>query len=265
MAPYAFAVVGMGVICFIAHIFLKAAQRKYDFVWYRQFWAYKKLPPAQKGVLNDYPFYVNLNARDQRHFEHRVKSFIADKDFKHRHNHEITDDQKVLIAAVACRLTFGRRSYLFPMLSTILIFDEAFESPANNQKHKGEYNPRAKVLALSWADFKEGMDITNDNLHLGLHEFTHVMHFECERYTDVDAERYNKYYKKILRELMNPATRTKLDNTRFFRDYAFTNQYEFMAVLTEYYFESNVLFKQEFPVMFDYMTLALLYKERWIL
>jgi hypothetical protein len=264
MAPYAFAVVGIGVVSFIAHLILKATQRKFDFVWYRQLWSYKKLPTSQKQILKEYPFYKNLNAKDQRHFEHRVKSFIADKNFKHRHNHEITDEHKVLVAAVACRLTFGRRSYLFPMLNTILIFDEAFESPANNQKHKGEYNPRAKVLALSWADFKEGIDIANDNLHLGLHEFTHVMHFESERYTDVDAERYGKFHKKILRELMKPETREKVDNTRFFRDYAFTNQYEFMAVLTEYYFESNAVFKQEFPVMYNYMTLALLYRQRWI-
>lgn len=244
---------------------MRTTQRKYDFLWYRQFWSFKKLPKSQKAILNNYAFYNRLNAKDKRQFEHRVKSFIADKDFKHRHNHEITDEHKVLTAAVACRLTFGRRSYLFPLLNTILIFDEAFQSPTNNSRHKGEYNPRAKVLAISWQDFKEGMDITNDNLHLGLHEFTHVMHFESERFTDVDAERYEKYHKKILRELMKPHTREKVDNTRFFRDYAFTNQYEFMAVLTEYYFESNALFKQEFPVMYEHLTIALMYEERWVI
>jgi hypothetical protein len=222
------------------------------------------LPKTQKDVLIQYPFYNHLPAKDKRQFEHRVCCFIADKDFEHRHKKQVTDEQKVLIAAVACRLTFGRRSYLMPMLNAVLIFDEAFQSPTNNNKHKGEFNPRAKVLALSWEDFKVGMDIVNDNLHLGLHEFTHVVHFESERSNDVDAMRYLKYHKSILLELMKPETRAKVDQTKFFRDYAFTNQYEFMAVLTEYFFESNSLFKEEFPQMYGHMTKALLYEPRWI-
>jgi hypothetical protein len=265
MAPYAFSIVGLGLLCFFAHLILITSQRKNDYIWYRQFLSYKRLPRLQKDILYKYPFFKTLDLKDQRQFEHRVKSFISDKDFKHRHKNKVTDEQKVLIAAVACRLSFGRRSYLFPLLSTILIFDEAFESPTNNNKHKGEYNPRAKVLALSWQDFIQGMDDVSDNIHLGLHEFTHVMHFESEKYTDVDAIRYLKYHKKILRELMKPETREQVDSTGFFRDYAFTNQYEFMAVLTEYYFESNALFKKEFPAMYSHMTVALLYKERWMI
>lgn len=265
MAPYAFSIVGLGFLSFFAHLILRGTQRKYDYVWYRQLWSFKRLSKKQKETLKKYPFYTRLNRKDQRQFEHRVVCFIADKTFKHRHNKPVTQEQKVLIASVACRLTFGRRSYLFPMLDTILLFDEAFTSPTNNNKHKGEYNPRAKVLALSWEDFKKGMDIVNDNLHLGIHEFTHVMHFESERSTDIDAIRYLKYHKNILRELMKPETRAKVDNTRFFRDYAFTNQYEFMAVLTEYYFESNALFKKKFPLMYQHMTVALLYKPRWII
>lgn len=264
MAPYAFSIVGSGFLCFLAHLILRATQRKYDYLWYRQLWSFRRLPQQQQLILEQYPFYNSLKKKDQSQFEHRVSCFIADKKFKHRHKQHVTDEQKVLIAAVACRLTFGRRSYLLPMLDTILIFDEAFQSPTNNNKHKGEYNPRAKVLALSWQDFKVGMDIVNDNLHLGLHEFTHVVHFESERSNDVDAMRYLKYHKNILRELMKPETRAKVDQTKFFREYAFTNQYEFMAVLTEYFFESNTLFKEQFPEMYRHLSKALLYQPRWI-
>lgn len=108
------------------------------------------------------------------------------------------------------------------------------------------------------------MDITNDNLHLGLHEFTHVMHIESDRYNDADAMRYQKFHHLILHSLMQPEIRAKLDNTQFFRDYAFTNQYEFMAVLTEYFFESTSEFQSEFPDMFNYLKKALLYKEEWL-
>ena len=233
-------------------------------MWYRQFWSYKKLKPHQKSILESYAFFAGLNEKNKKEFEHRVANFIADKDFKHRYGTPVTDEQKVLISAVACRLSFGRRSYLFPTLDTILIFDEAFSSPINSNLHKGEFNPAAKVVALSWADFKEGMDITNDNLHLGIHEFTHIMHFESEQMDDIDAMRYHKYHQVILRFLMQPGTREKLDQTRFFRDYAFTNQYEFMAVLTEYFFESTEEFEETFPDLFNAIKKALLYKKEWL-
>ena len=44
----------------------------------------------------------------------------------------------------------------------------------------------------------------------------------------------------------------KLDETRYFRLYAFTNQYEFMAVLAEYFIESPADFKAHFPQLYDH-------------
>jgi hypothetical protein len=265
MAPYAFAAVGIGFIAIFAHFILIGLQRKRDFLWYRQGFSYRRLPPLQKQILETYPFYKHLSSKFKKQFEHRVTAFIADKEFKNRYKTAVTDEQVVLIACVACSLSFGRRNYLYPMLHTVLLFPEPFISPTNEALHKGEFNPLARVLAISWKDFKEGMDITNDNLHLGLHEFTHVIHFESERSSDIDAVRFKKFTNKILRELMKPEVRGKLDATQFFREYAFTNQYEFMAVLSEYYFESNAEFKTEFPLIYGHLTTALLYKDEWIM
>lgn len=265
MAPYAFAVVGIGFIAIFTHLILRGLQRRRDFLWYRQAFSYRRLPLSRKRVLETYPFYNNLSFKYKKQFEHRVTAFISDKDFKNRYQGTVTDEQVVLISCVACRLTFGRRNYLYPMLNTVLLFPEPFMSPTNEALHKGEFNPLAKVLAISWQDFKEGMDITNDNLHLGIHEFTHIIHFEGDRSSDIDAVRFKKFTNKILRELMKPEVRSKLESTRFFRDYAFTNQFEFMSCLSEYYFESNTAFKTEFPMIYAHLHKALLFEEEWIL
>jgi hypothetical protein len=265
MAPYAFIGVGFGVLAIFIHIILRGLQRRHDFLWYRPSFCFRKLPLLRKHILETYPFYKHLSSTYKKQFEHRVTAFIADKDFKNRYGGDVTDEQLVLIACVACRLNFGRRNYLNSMLHTVLLFPEAFMSPRNNALHKGEFNPQANVLAVSWKDFKEGMDITTDNLHLGIHEFTHVMHFESDHSSGIDASRFKKFTNKILKELMKPHVRKKLDATKFFRNYAFTNQYEFMAVLSEYYFESNSDFKIEFPLIYAHFTKALLYKEEWIM
>lgn len=264
MAPYAFAAVGIGFVLFFAHLILRKLQRSKDFVWNRQLWSYKRLPLSRKRILQTFTFYQQLSPKYQKQFEHRVAAFIKDKQFKHRHHSKVTDAQLVYTSAVACKLSFGRRSYLFPMLSTVLFFEQAFQSPTNEAMHKGEYNPRAKVLALSWEDFVRGMAVDDDNFHLGLHEFMHVMHFESERSTDIDAVRFHKYHQLILRHIMDPAVRQRLDNAAYFRDYAFTNQYEFMAVLGEYFFESPAEFQQQFPVLFAHLKKILLFKDEWM-
>jgi len=161
-------------------------------------------------------------------------------------------------------LTFGRRNYMMEHLETILIFDEPFESAANSQKHKGEYNPRAAVLALSWPDVLDGMKIANDNHHLALHEFTHVIHIESEKSRHMDALRYHKYHQLILMRLMEVDLRMKLEESPLFREYAFTNQYEFMAVLTEHFFESPNELKAQLPKLYALLKKALLMKDEWM-
>lgn len=248
----------------IAHIVLRYVQNKNDFLWYRQALSWRRLSLSQKRTLENVAFYKALNPNYKRQFEHRVACFIADKTFKHRYKKQVSDAQKVLLASVAVMLTFGRRHYLMPQLETLLLFDGPFKSPANAQLHKGEYNPRAKVLALSWPDVVKGAQISDDNFDLALHEFTHVIHIESERASHIDGMRYHKYHQFILAALLDKQVRSRMENTPYFRMYAFTNQYEFMAVLTEYFFESNALFEQNFPLLYSYISKGLLYKKEWL-
>lgn len=264
MAPYAFAAVALGFLFFFGHLILRRLQHKNDFIWNRQPITYRRLPLSRKRILETYPFYQKLSKKYQRQFEHRMVAFIKDKDFRHRYKDHVSDAQITYVSAVAIQLSFGRANYLYSMMNTVLFFPQAFQSPTNEAMHKGEYNPRAKVLALSWEDFLTGMAIDNDNLHLGLHELMHVMHFESKHSTDVDSARFHKYEQKILHHIMQPEVRERLDNTKYFREYAFTNEYEFLSVLTEYFFESPADFKSGFPVLFNYLKTALLYKDEWI-
>src|SRR5690606_15720152 len=99
---------------------------------------------------------------------------------------------------VACMLSFGRKNYLYGLVESVLIYPQEFYSTANDAYHKGEFNPRHRVLALSWKDFEHGYEITNDNLNLGIHEFMHAMQLEAKTSKDVDSSRFNKHFKNIL-------------------------------------------------------------------
>jgi len=149
-------------------------------------------------------------------------------------------------------LSFGRKNYKFNLIEFILIYPKEFYSKVNNAYHKGEFNPKGRALVISWKDFEEGYQITNDNLNLGIHEFMHAMQLEAKRGGDGDSDRFEKQFQNILKQLTKPEIKDKLIATQYFRDYAFTNQYEFMSVMTEYFFESPQEFKKQFPELYGY-------------
>lgn len=231
---------------------------KFDKPLFRDFFVYKSLSKEQEALLKDeFVFYNQLSIKHQKQFRHRIAAFIEDKEFIGREGLEITTDMKTLIAAVACMLSFGRKKYLYGILNTIIVFPEEFYSTNNEAYHKGEFNPKRRVLVLSWKDFKEGYQIDNDNFNLGLHEFMHAMHLEAKVGKDLDASRFMKHFKLIIKRLSDEHLKKTLYETRFFRAYAFTNQYEFMAVLTEYFFESPKEFKALFPVVYSHVNKAI--------
>ena len=219
---------------------------------FRNYFIYRKLSKNELLILQQhFSFYNKLSKKHQQQFEHRVATFLAKKQFFGRQNIEITDKLKITTASLACMLSFGRRNYNYRFIQTILFYPDAFYSNINKAYHNGEFNPKLKVLALSQKAFEEGYEITNDNKNLGIHEFMHAMQAEAKVSSDIDSHRFNRQFKKIIGHLQNPEIRAKLDTTRFFRTYAFENEYEFMAVLAEYFIESPAELRQNFPKLYD--------------
>lgn len=253
LAPYAFGVVVFGFLFFLFRVFENWFAANYDKPLYRNIFVYKKLTSSQlKIVEEELDFYQILSASEKKQFQHRVSSFLAEKNFVSRDNFQITERVTVLIAAVGCMLSFGRKNYNYALIDYILVYPNEFYSEVNDNYHKGEFNPREKALVLSWKDFEEGYQITNDNRNLGVHEFMHAMQLEARRGSDIDSNRLKKQFQNILKRLSHQEVKDQLDATRFFREYAFTNQFEFLAVLAEYFLESPEELKKNFPQIYGY-------------
>jgi hypothetical protein len=253
LAPYAYGVVFVIILIAIFRAFENWYAGKYDKPLFRHYLVYKKLKPNQVSILeNEFLFYQKLSEKYKRQFRHRVATFISEKRFIGREGLEIDDRIKVLIASIGCMLSFGRKNYEYSLIDFILVYPGEFYSTINESHHKGEFNPREKALVLSWKHFEKGYKITNDNLNLGIHEFMHAMQLEAKQRSDIDSSRFIKQFQNILRRLTNEDVKHKLDETRYFREYAFTNQYEFMAVLAEYFIESPEEFKSHFPTLYKY-------------
>jgi len=213
----------------------------------------KRLNKKQKQVLsNNFNFYNKLNKKQRKYFEHRVASFIEDKHFIGRDGVIINDEIRTLISATAVMLTFGFRDFYIGLIDKIFVYPKAFYSLTNDDYHKGEFNPKLKTLVLSWEDFEQGYNIGDDNLNLGIHEFAHAIHLNSIKERDVSSTLFKDSFKELTTLLSNNKhLRDQLVGSRYFREYAYTNQFEFLAVLIEYFFETPIEFKNQFPKIYN--------------
>jgi len=253
LAPYGYGVILLGFLVYLFKLFENFYGTTFNKPLFRHYLVYKKLSGSQLKILKEeFTFYGMLSKKHQRQFQHRISNFISEKEFIGRENLQVTERMKVLISAIACMLSFGRKNYNYGLIEYILIYPKEFYSKINDAYHKGEFNPKVKALALSWKDFEIGCQIENDNMNLGIHEFMHALQLEAKHGSDGDSERFERQFQHILKLLTKPALKDKLISTRYFREYAFTNQYEFMAVMTEYFIESPQEFRTMFPNLYGH-------------
>lgn len=212
----------------------------------------KKLPLEKLEILNkEFVFYQKLSPLHKKYFEHRVVTFLETYPIIGKDGLHITAQMQVLIAATAIMLTFGMRFYLFSVIETILVYPDVYYSTLNKVYHKGEFHPGMKVVVFSWKHFLEGYEISNDNLNLGLHEFSHVLHFQGLRNNDTSATIFSVTYQEILKQVQHPPNYKRLIESNYFRIYAYTNEFEFVAVILEHFFETPKQFKAEFPELYE--------------
>ena len=209
----------------------------------------KRLSKYQKEILvKNIDFYQKLDKRYQEYFEHRLAIFIRSYEFIGRDGYEVNAETKVLIGSSYTMLTFGKRKYITDVFDKIIVYPDIFLSNSTRKKHKGEFNPQYKTVVFSWKHFIEGVTITNDNLNLAIHEFTHVIHIKSLKKRDMSSMVFRRGYEKLIDYLQNnQEVRKKILASNYFRRYALENQYEFMAVLIENFIETPEEFKVQFP------------------
>lgn len=212
----------------------------------------KKLKPEQRRILEkEFPFYRRLTDNKKVYFEHRVKIIVSYYSYLGKEELVVTDEMKIMIAGTYAMLTFGMRDYLIDLFKTILIYPSVYYSNLNQEYHKGEFNARMKVVVFSWEDFVIGHKTTNDNINLGLHEFSHVLHLHCLKSNNPSAIIYFDEYKKVINYYNDEKLCKELFASGYFRDYALENQFEFIAVVLEHFFETPQIFKSKFPELFQ--------------
>ncbi|WP_299778138.1 zinc-dependent peptidase [uncultured Formosa sp.] len=212
----------------------------------------KKLNTTDKQLLmSKFNFYRHLSSKERLYFDHRVVSFIEDKDFVGKSGLVVTDEMKLLISAHAVILTFGFRDFFICLIDKIFIYPDQFYSMYKESYHSGELNPMMKVLVISWEDFNESLELKGEHTSLGIYEFTQAIHLNSMKEGDVSSTIFTDSFKELTTMLTkDESLRQKLLNSRFFEGQVFLNQFEFLAVIMDHFIERPSEFKGQFPEVY---------------
>ena len=214
----------------------------------------RKLTSVQQSVLRrEFAFYSRLSDKRKIYFEHRVSTFLSRYQLVGNGISIDNEEVKMIVAGTYVMLTFGMRQYLTTVFDKIIIYPSVYYSTVNDQYHKGEFNPKLKAVVFSWDDFLSGHQITNNNINLGLHEFTHALHIGSRKRLYSSDVIFIDEFNAILEYLENANFRQKMLDDDYFRDYAFENQFEFLAVLLEHFFETPEEFNRFYPELFTHV------------
>ena len=240
----------IGVLLVIVGLVLFFGRR----VWSRWYGASHQ---QVRAVLTEhFAYYQQLSPDQQQAFERRVIRFVRQKDFIGR-GLEVTLAMRVLVAAAAVQLTFGLPEIVLRHFKRILIYPDKYYSTITHRYHKGEVNPAARAIVLSWKNFVEGYAAPNDSLNLGLHEMAHAVEIE----NLIDNDEYDFLPPTVWGQWQQQAAayraRMHPDRPDFFRTYAATNDQEFFAIAIENFFERPVEFQQTVPELYNTLVLLL--------
>ena len=214
----------------------------------------RKIPKLYRKHIIKNNFYKQLSSKEKKYFEHRLTKFLEATNFVGREGLQVTDKKRVQVASIVIQLTFGMRNYMLDYVDTIILYPTTFYSILNKTKNNGEFNPRSRALALSWEHFNNGKWHPEEGGNLGIHEITHALHYDAMKSSNISSELFYDTFLELEAYLSSEKVRLNIVDTKILREYAYTDKFEFLAVLVEVFMETPEKLKKKLPVVYGYVA-----------
>lgn len=215
----------------------------------------RSLPRKWRRILRKrVRYFRELSDERQEAFGRRVMGFLEDVSVVGADT-KVTLTDELLVAASAEIPLFGYPDWRYPNLDTVILhggnFSHDFDPEATDRNVLGIVGNRelSRTMVLSKSALRKGFARHTDH-SVGIHEFTHLLDMS-DGATDGTPEHY------LDRELVQPWIRLMHREMAAIREgesdidgYAATNEAEFLAVTTEYFFTRPDDLKSDHPKLY---------------
>jgi len=220
-------------------------------------------PENWRSILKEHvKFYSDLDITQKAGFEKRVQLFLATKKIEPIDT-EIDDSIKIMVAASAIIPMFAFPEYNYPNLREILIYPNSFDEKFQTQRFEGHQEfiigmvgdrYMNGTMIISKPDLVNAYNNTNQKHNVGIHEFIHLVDKD-DGATDGIPEILMKHayvvpWLQIVKAEMENIEQGRSDIS----PYALTSDAEFLAVVSEYFFDNPENFKKKHPDLYNYLS-----------
>ena len=221
--------------------------------------ASKPFPDAYESALQTHVLFFRSLEKDQQvRFRRLMQVFLSEVDITGIRT-EVDDTTRALVAASAVIPIFGFDDWEYAGLGEVLIYpgryDANFETDGDGERNilgMVGTGHLSGVMILSKPDLISGFGIQSDKRNVGIHEFSHLVD-KADGSVDgipagIPASAVKPWIDWVGRELRSEKT-----GGHHIDDYAYTNEAEYFAVLSEYFFETPAALAKKNPKLFAMM------------
>jgi Mlc titration factor MtfA (ptsG expression regulator) len=200
-------------------------------------------------------FYCALDDAKKERFRQMMSVFL-DEVLVTGVRTEVDETVRVLVAAGAIIPVFGFEDWEYHRLGEVLVYPVAFD-----HEYKIDQPVDANILGLAGFGHLRGVVILSkpslfagfSNIsgpeNVGVHEFAHLVEqgvVDRGLPPEVPLDVVRQWVGYVARELSHPS-----NHDVGISDYAYTNEHEFFAVLSEYFFGSPEALRAKAPALYD--------------
>lgn len=218
------------------------------------------LPGNYKEILEAHvPFYQNLDQERKSEFESRVQHFLARTRITGiKTNVDAID--KVLIASSAVIPIFNFPGWEYVNLHEVLLypgsFDHEFQQEGTHRSIIGMVGSGAlnHVMILSQNELRQAFINKTGKSNTAIHEFIHLVDKTDGSIDGIPEFIVDKKYVIPWLQLMRKEIELIINDRSDINPYGATNEAEFFAVVSEYFFERPKLLKEKHPELYDLLA-----------
>jgi Mlc titration factor MtfA (ptsG expression regulator) len=251
-------IIGITIGLFLGYNKLMASRQRFDTKPDRPF------PNLWRQILAErVEFYNRLSRTDKNEFERKVHIFLLNVRIRGM-NTEVTHVDKILIAAGAVIPIFRFSKWHYANLEEVQLYPDKFLIPNSTKMANGlvGWGAMEGKMMLSRKAVHHGFYDNTDNKNVAIHEFIHILDKQDGKIDGVMGKVMNELDIMPWLQIIN----IKMNEIDFgessIREYGKTNQAEFLAVVSEYFFENPEKLQLEHPGL--YYALDGFYNEKTI-
>jgi Mlc titration factor MtfA (ptsG expression regulator) len=219
------------------------------------------LTDAQKKLLaRNIEYYTQLSDIDKAYFEDKIEQFL-DAVRVEGVGLTVTDLDRLMVASSAVIPIFRFKDWSYRNVTNVLLYPDTFDEDYQYEATEGR-NIMGMVgtgymngqMILSRNALVKGFSASGGKENTGIHEFVHLID-KSDGATDGIPESFlpYQYVKPWMRMMHQEIDKIEAGHSDI-NPYATTNEAEFFAVVSEYFFEKPDQFQIKHPELYDMLS-----------